>query len=183
MLKTHTHGDDVGVVFLLSGRTNRFSPFISFNVCWFVSFVLFSSSYRCMLFFPEGISLDRGYVADEDTSIYNPGLTLLTESEKERLVEAVIDARRAGLSASNTNGNNQWSENNEYAFDFLREKLDPFHLVELSGFLKIMPFYAGVLYVGVLAVQQVARESFQVAYLAGVALFFLPILALIAAGV
>jgi hypothetical protein len=143
---------------------------------------LFSCRYTL---FTEGISLDRGYVADEDTSIYNPGLTLLTESEKERLVEAVIDARRAGLAAANTNnGNtNQWSENNEYAFDFLREKLDPLHLVELSGFLKIMPFYAGVLYVGVLAVQQVARESFQVAYLAGVALFFLPILALIAAGV
>lgn len=131
------------------------------------------------MLFTEGISLDRGYVADEDTSIYNPGLTLLTESEKERLVEAVIDARKAGLASNN----NQWSENNEYAFDFLREKLDPLHLVELSGFLKIMPFYAGVLYLGVLAVQQVARESFQIAYLAGVALFFLPILALIAAGV
>jgi hypothetical protein len=125
----------------------------------------------------EGVSLDRGYVSDEDTSIYNPGLTLLTESEKERLVEAVIDARKVGLAQ------NQWSENNEFAFDFLREKLDPFHLVELSGFWKVMPLYAGMLYLGVLAVQQIARDSFQVAYLAGVALFFLPIVALIAAGV
>lgn len=121
--------------------------------------------------------MDRGYVADEDTSIYNPGLTLLTESEKERLVEAVIDARKVGLQQ------NQWSENNEFAFGFLREKLDPFHLVELSGFLKIVPVYAGILYLGVLAVQQLARDAFQIAYLVGVAFFFLPIIALIAAGV
>lgn len=121
--------------------------------------------------------MDRGYVADEDTSIYNPGLTLLTESEKERLVEAVISARKDGL----TKG--QWSENNEFAFEFLREKLDPFHMVELSGFLKFVPFYAAILYVGVLAVQQFARGAFQIAYLVGVAAFFLPILALIAAGV
>ena len=125
----------------------------------------------------EGVQLDRGYVADEDTSIYNPGLTLLTESEKERLVEAVIGARTAGLSQG------QWSENNEFAFGFLREKLDPFHMVELSGFLKFVPFYAAILYVGVLVVQQFARDSFQIAYLFGVAAFFLPIVALIAAGV
>jgi hypothetical protein len=129
-----------------------------------------------LILITEGVQLDRGYVADEDTSIYNPGLTLLTESEKERLVEAVIDARKVGLSTG------QWSENNEFAFDFLREKLDPFHLVELSGYLKIVPFYAGVLYLGVLAVQQVSRSSFQIAYLVGVAAFFLPIFALIAAG-
>jgi hypothetical protein len=123
------------------------------------------------------VSLDRGYVADEDTSIYNPGLTLLTESEKERLVEAVIDARKVGLQQ------NQWSENNEFAFDFLREKLDPFHMVELSGFLQFVPLYAGILYMGVLAVQQFARDAFQIAYLGGVIFFFLPIFALIAAGV
>jgi hypothetical protein len=132
--------------------------------------------HTTLILITEGVQLDRGYVADEDTSIYNPGLTLLTESEKERLVEAVIDARKVGLSTG------QWSENNEFAFDFLREKLDPFHLVELSGYLKIVPFYAGVLYLGVLAVQQVSRSSFQIAYLVGVAAFFLPIFALIAAG-
>lgn len=71
---------------------------------------------------PEGIQLERGYVADEDTAVYNPGLSLLTESEKERLVDAVIDARKAGLSKG------QWSENNEFAFQFLRGKLDPFHM-------------------------------------------------------
>jgi hypothetical protein len=124
----------------------------------------------------EGIQLERGYVADEDTTVYNPGLSLLTESEKERLVEAVIDARKVGLEKG------QWSENNEFAFQFLRQKLDPYHMTELGGFLKVVPFYAAFLYVGVLAVQQLARGAFQVAYLVGAAAFFLPIVALIAAG-
>ena len=72
--------------------------------------------------YTEGIQLERGYVADEDTQVYNPGLSLLTESEKERLVDAVIDARKVGLAKG------QWSENNEFAFQFLREKLDPYHM-------------------------------------------------------
>lgn len=124
----------------------------------------------------KGIELERGYVADEDTSIYNPGLSLLTESEKERLVEGVIDARKAGLKA------NQWSENNEYAFEFLRSKLDPLHMVELQGFLGIVPFYGAAVYIAVLAVQQLFRDGFQVAYLVGVAAFFLPIVGLVLAG-
>jgi len=124
----------------------------------------------------KGVQLDRGYVADEDTSIYNPGLSLLTESEKERLVESVIDARKAGLKT------NQWSENNEYAFDFLRQKLDPFHTTELRGFLSIVPYYGAAIYLAVLAVQQLFRDAFQVAYLVGVVAFFAPILGLILAG-
>jgi len=124
----------------------------------------------------QGIQLERGYVADEDTTIYNPGLSLLTESEKERLVEGVIDARKAGLKT------NQWSENNEYAFDFLRQKLDPFHTTELRGYLGIVPYYGAALYLAVLAVQQFFRDGFQVAYLVGVAAFFVPILGLILAG-
>lgn len=124
----------------------------------------------------QGIQLERGYVADEDTSIYNPGLSLLTESEKERLVEGVIDARKIGLKS------NQWSENNEYAYSFLRTKLDPLHTTELRGFLGIVPFYGAALYVGVVAVQQFFREGFQVAYLVGVAAFFVPIIGLILAG-
>ena len=124
----------------------------------------------------EGIELDRGWVADEDTSIYNPGLSLLTESEKERLVEGVIDTRKAGLKA------NQWSENNEYAYEFLRQKLDPLHMVELQGFMGIVPFYGAAIYIAVLAVQQISREAFQIAYLVGVAAFFLPIIGLVLAG-
>ena len=121
--------------------------------------------------------MDRGYISDEDTSIYNPGLTLLTESEKERLVEAVIDSRKAGLKQG------QWSENNEFGFEFLREKLDPFHMKELSGFLGFAPFYGAIIYLAVLAVQQFARGLFPAAYLIGVVAFFGPILALVAAGV
>jgi len=114
----------------------------------------------------KGVELNRGFVADEDTAIYNPGLTLLTESEKERLVEGVIDCKKAGVKA------NQWSEENEYAYTFLRTKLDPLHMVELQGLLGIVPYYGAAIYVVVLAVQQFFRDAFQVAYLVGVAAFF-----------
>ena len=124
----------------------------------------------------EGVELERGYVADEDTSIYNPGLSLLTESEKERLVEGVIDARKAGVNA------NQWSEENEYAYQFLRGKLDPYHMFELSGFLSVVPYYGAAIYVVVLAIQQLFRDAFQVAYLVGVVAFFAPIIGLVLAG-
>ena len=120
--------------------------------------------------------MERGYVADEDTSIYNPGLTLLTESEKERLVEAVITSRKEGLATG------QWSENNEFAYEYLKGTLDPLHMVELSGFLGFVPFYGALIYLAVLAVQQNLRGLFTQAHLVGVAAFFGPILALIAAG-
>lgn len=103
-------------------------------------------------------------------------MSLLTESEKERLVEGVIAAKKAGLVA------NQWSEENEYAFEFLRTKLDPYHMVELSGFLGFVPYYGAAIYVVVLAVQQLFRDAFQIAYLVGVAAFFLPLVGLVLAG-
>jgi hypothetical protein len=121
--------------------------------------------------------LERGFISDEDTTIYNPGLTLLTESEKERLVEAMITSRKDGLSKE------QWSENNESGFQSLRDKLDPLHMTELSGFLAILPFYGAIVYLAVLAVQQFARDLFPVAYGIGVLAFFGPALALIFAGV
>jgi hypothetical protein len=124
----------------------------------------------------EGIQLERGFIADEDTTIYNPGLALLTETEKERLVEAVIAARKDGLAK------NQWSANNEMGYDFLREKLDPYHTVELGGYLGIVPFYGALIYLVVLGVQQNLREQFPAAYLVGVLAFFVPILALVSAG-
>ncbi|EED86411.1 predicted protein [Thalassiosira pseudonana CCMP1335] len=96
----------------------------------------------------DGIRLTEGYVADEDTTIYNPGLSLLTNSEKERLVSAIISNRKTGLST------NHWSENNEYAFDFLKTKLDPLHMYELEGYLSILPYYGAVLYLGALFVQK-----------------------------
>lgn len=109
-------------------------------------------------------------------SIYNPGLTLLTESEKGRLVEAVIEARKSGLSVG------QWSQDNEFGYEFLRGKLDPLHMYELQGYLSIFPFYAAIVYVAVLAVQQFINSLFPAAYFIGVLGIFLPIVALVAKG-
>mmetsp|Transcript_23091 Transcript_23091/g.32233 ORF Transcript_23091/g.32233 Transcript_23091/m.32233 type:complete len:301 (+) Transcript_23091:183-1085(+) len=127
----------------------------------------------------KGVALNRGYVSDEDTSIYNPGLTLLTESEKERLVSAVIDARKTGL--ANTKGGG-WNDNNQVAYDFLKEKLDPLHMTELRGYLSILPIYGAVWYLVALGVQQNAREGFPFAYLLGVAGVFGPAIVLILLG-
>jgi hypothetical protein len=120
--------------------------------------------------------LDRGYIADEDTAIYNPGLSLLTESEKERLVEAVIESRKAGLSKES------WTENNQVAYEFLKERLDPLHMVELRGYLGVVPIYGAILYLAVLAVQQLARELFSTAYIVAVAAIFAPIVLLVVLG-
>jgi hypothetical protein len=128
------------------------------------------------MFKKEGVQLERGYIADEDTSVYNPGLTLLTESEKQRLIDAVIQARKDGLAK------NQWSENNEFGYEFLRGNLDPLHMTELRGYLGFVPFYAAIVYAAVLGVQQFARGVFPAAYLIGVAAIALPIGALIVAG-
>ena len=124
----------------------------------------------------KGVQLNRGYVADEDTSVYNPGLTLLTESEKERLTEAVVQARTSGLKADS------WNEDAELGFQFLREKLDPLHMMELKGYLKFVPALAAVVYLAVLAVQQNLRDLFPVAYFIGVGVIFGPAIALILAG-
>jgi hypothetical protein len=124
----------------------------------------------------QGVQLDRGYIADEDTAIYNPGLTLLTESEKERLTEAVIQSRKAGLQS------NTWTENNQVAYEFLKTQLDPLHMTELRGYLSIVPVYGAILYVVVLAVQQLARDLFPAAYLIAAAAIFLPVVALIVLG-
>lgn len=124
----------------------------------------------------EGIQLNRGYIADEDTAIYNPGLSLLTESEKERIVEAVITSRKAGEAA------HSWTDDNQVGFTFLKEKLDPLHMTELKGYLGIVPFYGAFVYLAVLAVQQNFRYFFAQAYLGGVALIVVPIIGLVALG-
>jgi hypothetical protein len=124
----------------------------------------------------KGIQLERGYIADEDTTIYNPGLTLLTESEKERLVDAIVNSRKVGLEKG------AWSENNEFAFEFLKSNLDPLHMYELGGFLGFVPIYGAILYLVAFGAQQFARGIFPAVYLVCVAAFFLPIIALIAAG-
>lgn len=121
--------------------------------------------------------LERGYVADEDTTIYNPGLSLLTESEKTRIVDAVIQNRKENIAKKT------WSKDNEFAFEFLKTKLDPLHMVELKGYLGILPFYGAACYLAALAVQQVARDFFSAAYIVSAAAVFLPIFVLILKGV
>jgi len=120
-----------------------------------------------------GVQLERGYVADEDTTIYNPGLALLTETEKTKLVQAVIDARKSAT---------DWNEDNELGFQFLREKLDPYHTIELGEYLKVMPFWSGIVYLGTLAIQQKSRDLFPIAYFLGVALVVGPAVGLVLAG-
>mmetsp|Transcript_29320 Transcript_29320/g.59042 ORF Transcript_29320/g.59042 Transcript_29320/m.59042 type:complete len:263 (+) Transcript_29320:160-948(+) len=124
----------------------------------------------------DGVKLNEGYVADEDTTIYNPGLSLLTESEKERLTDAIIQNRKVSLSS------NQWNENNEYAFKFLKQKLDPLHMYELGGYLKILPFWGAALYLGALFVQQNSRGIFPLVYGLCALGVFGPVIVLVAFG-
>lgn len=120
--------------------------------------------------------MNRGYIADEDTAIYNAGLSLLTESEKESLVEAVMHSRKAGLTK------NSWTKNNQLAYVFIKEKLDPLRMVELKGYLGVFPIFGCVLYLAVLAGQQLARELFPTAYISAAAAIFAPIALLVALG-
>ena len=124
----------------------------------------------------NGVQLERGYIADEDTTIYNPGLTLLTESEKDRLVEALVKNRKAGLEKK------AWSNDNELGFSELKSKLDPLFMWELRGYLKILPFYGAAVYLATFFVQQNLRQVFPVAYIVGAIAVFAPIAGLIAAG-
>jgi len=124
----------------------------------------------------NGVQLERGYIADEDTTIYNPGLTLLTESEKDRLVEALVKNRKAGLVKKT------WSNENQLGFTELKSKLDPLFMWELRGYLKILPFYGAAVYLATFFVQQNLRQVFPVAYIVGAIAVFAPIVGLIAAG-
>jgi hypothetical protein len=125
----------------------------------------------------RGVQLERGYVADEDTTIYNPGLTLLTESEKSQLVQAIVESRASALARDGA-----WSDDNQLAYEFLKDKLDPFHITELRGYLTAFPVLVGVAYAVNLAVQQLARRWFPISYGLGVAIVVLPALALLALG-
>ena len=132
----------------------------------------------------QGVQLDRGYVSDEDTSIYNPGLTLLTETEKTRLVDTVVESKKRQLiiTSGNTGSNSNWNNDLEAGYSFLRERLDPLHMYELRGYLFILPIYGAVMYLVALAVQQLARDAFPVAYIVCAAAIFAPIIGLVLLG-
>ena len=100
----------------------------------------------------------------------------MTESEKNSLVNAIIENRKGNIAS------NSWSQDNEYAFDFLKTRLDPLHMYELKGYLKFFPFVGGVMYLVALAAQQFARGVFEVAYVISALVVFIPIFAFIAAG-
>lgn len=124
----------------------------------------------------KGISLNRGYVSDEDTAIYNPGLTLLTESEKQRIVSSIIQSKKI-----NTN-DNAWNIDTQAGYDYIRDKLDPYHTYELNTYFQIVPYLIIILYVGVLGVQQLLRDFFPPAYIIAVITLIVPAIALIAIG-
>lgn len=124
---------------------------------------------------PGGVQFERGFVSDEDTTIYNPGLTLLTESEKGRLLEAVVKNKQVSSP-------NSWSQDNQYGFEFLKQKLDPLNMYQLKGYMGIIPFYAAALYLGVIFVQQNVRSLFPAAYIAAVLALVLPAGILVALG-
>jgi hypothetical protein len=128
----------------------------------------------------QGVQLDRGFVSDEDTTIYNPGLTLLTETEKDRLVDAIVESKKRQV--SNTNNAESWSDDLEAGYSFLRERLDPLHMYELRGYLSIVPWYGAVMYLVALAIQLLAREAFPIAYIVCAAAVFLPIAVLVVLG-
>ncbi len=119
------------------------------------------------------MKLDRGFVADEDTAIYNPGLSLLTESEKERLVDAIIDSRKVMMDAG------KWNQDNQFGYEFLKGNLDPLHMTELKGYLGILPFYGALVYLGVFGVQLLARDAFSIAYIISALAVFAPIFVLL----
>jgi hypothetical protein len=138
------------------------------------------------LTYNSGIKLGDGVqITDEDTTIYNPGLTLLTASEKEHLVSAMIHNRNVGLSIlPPTDGaiGGGWSAENESAFQYIKGLLDPLHMHELSGYLSILPYWGGILYLVAIFVQKNIRDVFPLVYGLCAAGIFVPILILIVSG-
>jgi hypothetical protein len=135
----------------------------------------------------SGIRLGDGVqITDEDTTIYNPGLTLLTASEKDNLVSAMIHNRNIGLSilppTDGASGVGGWSAENESAFQYIKGLLDPLHMHELSGYLSILPYWGGILYLVAIFVQKNVRDVFPLVYGLCAAGIFVPILILIVSG-
>ena len=101
----------------------------------------------------------------------------MTESEKSSLVDGMIANRKANVVTKT------WNEENESAFYSLKSRLDPLHMVELKGYLKLFPFVGGAMYVVALGIQQLARGLFEVGYVVSALVVFLPVFLFIVIGV
>mmetsp|Transcript_2776 Transcript_2776/g.5775 ORF Transcript_2776/g.5775 Transcript_2776/m.5775 type:complete len:237 (+) Transcript_2776:22-732(+) len=116
-----------------------------------------------------GMEGRSGLVSEDDTSVYNPGLSILSQYEKSEILGALSDNRDGGLSART------WTTEEDDQYKFIRGKLDPLRMTQLAGYLGVMPVVGAVAYVGAIAVQQLARPLFTVAYIVAAAVTFGPI--------
>ena len=69
-------------------------------------------------------------LSDEQTTIYNSGLSLfdrVPKTKEECLIEAIFDNKKGNMKAKS------WKKdkNQQYAFQFLKQKLDPLLMAEL----------------------------------------------------
>ena len=120
---------------------------------------------------------ERNSIAGEDQTRYNSGLVLLSEAEKIRLTDDIIDARKEMLSTKN------WSEECDAAFGYLKGKLDPLHTYELKPYLNNFPQIVGGAYLFALAGQALFRGVFPAIYIVSVVCVFLPAAFLLLVGV
>lgn len=63
-------------------------------------------------------------------------------------------------------------------YGFLKRQFDPYHVLELKGYLAVAPFLGGAAYLGLIYVQRNAAAVFTPAYLAAAAVVFGPIAAI-----
>ena len=96
-------------------------------------------------------------VSGEDTSIYNPGLTLMSQDEKDYIVKGLHKVKSSPLKL---NSDSQGSLN------YLIGLLDPLHTYELSSYLARLPITTAASYFLSLAVIFFARDVFPYAYVA-----------------
>jgi hypothetical protein len=89
----------------------------------------------------------------------------------QRIVEAVND-KRSQLGS-------EWDSPLRYEAGEVKRRVDPYRTVDLSGYLQVAPFIGGLLYVGLIFIQQALPELFGLAYPAAVAVFTIPIVFII----
>ena len=89
----------------------------------------------------------------------------------QRIVEAVNN-KRSQLGS-------EWDTPLRYEAGEVKRRVDPYRTVDLSGYLRIAPFIGGLLYIGLIFIQQALPELFGLAYPAAVAVFTVPIVFII----